>query len=159
MNNIERIIWVVALIFVLFLYLNERQEVEQINKWVQKQNEQLLELDSVLSDLQSNSYSDSLANESNDWIFDSEIRYLTDNGLSNPVFQLKDDLVNRDDLIPVEGIMGGTMRIYSTDQIRILPGRYVFAVFEDGHKQGNIILQYEVKDGQISWKIIESSLF
>lgn len=159
MNNFERTIWIIAIMLLLFLYLNERQEVEQINEWVQKQNEQLVELDSVLTNLSSPSISDSLANGSQDWVFDSEIRYLTDNGLSNPLIQLKEDLVNRDDLIPVEGVLGGTMRVYSTDQIRILPGRYVFAVFEDGHIQGNLILQYEVKDGQISWKIIESSLF
>lgn len=159
MNNIERIVWIIATILILFLYLNERQEVGQINEWVQKQNEQLLELDSVLTDIGSNTISDSLAHGSEDWVFDSEIRYLIDNGLTNPIIQLKEDLVNRDDLIPVDGVLGGTMRVYSTDQIRILPGRYVFAVFEDGHIQGNLILQYEVKDGQISWKIIESSLF
>lgn len=159
MSNIERIIWIVATVIVLILYLNERQEVEQINNWVQRQNEQLLALDSVLTDLANNTITDSFENESPDWMFDSEIRYLIESGLSNPISQLKEDLVNRDDLIPVEGILGGTMRIYSTDQIRILPGRYVFAVFEDGHIQGNLILQYEVKDGQISWKIIESSLF
>ncbi len=159
MNSNERIVWIIATAVILFLYLNERQEVKQINNWVDKQNEQLLKIDSLLSTVLDDSLSTVSLPDSEDWIFDSEIRYLIENGLTNPVNQLKEDLTARDDLIPVEGVLGGTMRIYSTDQIRILPGRYVFAVFEDGHIQGNLILQYDVKDGQISWKIIESSLF
>lgn len=159
MKTIERIIWISLTSLILIFYLNERQEVNQINEWIDKQNEQLLELDSLLTDLRNDTTSNSLVLDSDDWIFDSEIRRLVENGLSNPISQLKEDLVNRNNLIPVEGVLGGTMRIYSTDQIRILPGRYVYAVFEDGHIQGNLILQYEVKDGQISWKIIESSLF
>jgi len=159
MNNKERIVWILVTIIFLFLYLNERQEVDQIFEWVNKQNEQLIELDSILAEVGRYTISDSLAYESYDWIYDSEIRTLNDRGLTNPVVQLKEDLVNRDDLIPFEGVLGGTMRIYSMDQIRILPGRYAFAVFEDGHIQGFLILQYEVKDEQISWNIIESSLF
>lgn len=159
MKNLERVVWIVFVIIATALYLNERQELIQVNSWVDKQNEQLLKLDSVLSNIDIEVNSNSIVQDKHDWIFESELRYLTENGLNNPVQQLKEDLTNRDDLIPVEGVLGGTMRIYSTDQIRILPGRYVFAVFEDGHVQGNLILQYEVKNGQISWEIIESSVF
>lgn len=159
MKNRERVVWIFFVLLLTALYLNERQELSQVNSWVDKQNEQLLKLDSVLSNIDIEVNSNSIVQDKHDWIFESELRYLTENGLNNPVQQLKEDLTNRDDLIPVEGVLGGTMRIYSTDQIRILPGRYVFAVFEDGHVQGNLILQYEVKNGQISWEIIESSVF
>ena len=159
MKNRERVVWIACVLLATVLYLNARQELIQVNSWVDKQNEQLLKLDSLLNDIDINVNSNSIIQDKYDWIFDSELRYLTENGLNNPVQQLKVDLTNRDDLIPVEGVLGGTMRIYSTDQIRILPGRFVFAVFEDGHVQGNLILQYEVKNGQISWEIIESSVF
>jgi hypothetical protein len=159
MNNYERIIWILFSALLILLYLNERQEVNDINEWVSKQNEELVKLDSLISSVENNSNTDLIANTHSDWVFDSELRYLEEQGLTNPIAQLKEDLTKRDDLIPSEGVLGGTMRVYSTDQIRILPGRYVYAVFEDGHNQGSIILQYEVKDGQINWEIVESSLF
>lgn len=159
MGTNERIFWILLSCLLMFLFFQEKSELDRINHWVQRQNDELLILDSLLTQDFVPPSNDSINYHTGDWIFEYELNYLLENGLSDPINQLKQDLINRIDLIPVEGVFGGTMRIYSPEQIRILPGRYVYAVFEDGHIQGNLILQYEVKESQISWKIIDSSLF
>ncbi len=159
MNSIERLVWVVLVILLGILYLNERQEVNNVYKWVLKQNEQLVELDSLLSVVIDDVDFIVSETEHSDWILESELRYLLEQGLSDPISDIKEDLMNRKDLIAQKGILGGVMGIYRTDQIRILPGGYVYALYEDGHIRGNLILHYEVKNGQISWDLIKSSLF
>jgi hypothetical protein len=159
MKKYERLLWLFVLILIGFLYLNERQEVESIESWVIQQNEQLRLLDSLLINSEPDSSINLLASRSSDWLFAFEIQLLNDLGLSDPINDLKSDLMSNPSLIPYEGVLGGTIRVYTKDHIRLLPGRYVYAIFEDGHIQGAMILQYEVKDGSIRWEIIESRLF
>jgi hypothetical protein len=159
MKVLERATWILLLVVFITLYLLEKNEINKIEDWITLQNNQLTELD-ILIDSLITSNNESFPKKSTvDHLFDSDIRYLVEQGLNNPVTELKNSLMEAQYLIPFEGVHGGTMRVYSSDQIILLPGFYVYANFEDGHYQGAMILQYVVKDGHIEWKIIESRLF
>ncbi|WP_276499291.1 hypothetical protein [Pontibacter litorisediminis] len=85
----------------------------------------------------------------------SDIQRLKRRGLKNPESDLMNDLSRKQsELIPAEGVLGGTMAIRDT---RILNDRYVLAYFEDGHNGGYMLLKYEVKDGKINWTVVDSS--
>jgi len=75
--------------------------------------------------------------------------------------QLKDivaDLKMHSELIPYEGILGGTMGFYHNEDIHVLTDRWVFAYFDDGHISGYMLLSYDINNGTISWKVIDSHL-
>jgi hypothetical protein len=50
--------------------------------------------------------------------------------------------------------VGGTMSIRDS---RILNDRYAMAYYEDGHMGGYMILRYEVTNGNITWRVVDSS--
>ncbi len=88
-----------------------------------------------------------------------EINRLRRQGLDDPVNDITEDLLKRNDLIPHEGILGGTMAFYTPGNIHILSPKWVFAYFEDGHIRGEILLEYTVDEqGNISWKVIDSHI-
>jgi uncharacterized coiled-coil protein SlyX len=79
------------------------------------------------------------------------------NNIDYLISYLKNDLKQRQDLIPYEGVLGGTMGFYDENQIRILNHRWVYAHFEDGHIGGEILLKYNIsEDGNIKWEVIDS---
>ncbi|PTX10706.1 hypothetical protein C8N40_11647 [Pontibacter mucosus] len=85
----------------------------------------------------------------------SDIQRLKRKGLKNPETDLMNDLNRKQgQLIPTEGVLGGTMAIRDT---RILNDRYAMAYYEDGHIGGYMLLKYEVNNGKISWKVVDSS--
>lgn len=85
----------------------------------------------------------------------SDIQRLKRKGLKNPETDLMNDLNRKQgQLIPTEGVMGGTMAIRDT---RILNDRYAMAYYEDGHIGGYMLLKYEVNNGKINWKVVDSS--
>ncbi len=87
-------------------------------------------------------------------VSDFELRRLQRKGLRNPVFELLQDLAQRDDLIPAEAFFGGTMHIIPGEAY-VLTDRWVLAGFEDGHVRGNLWLEYDVdNDGRISWRVL-----
>ncbi|HOV68789.1 MAG TPA: hypothetical protein PLZ84_00520 [Clostridia bacterium] len=74
------------------------------------------------------------------------------------VAQLKKDLLTHTELIPFEGVLGGTP-IYFGDTFRCLPGHHVFIYAEDGHICADMILSYEInKDKSINWKLVAYNL-
>jgi hypothetical protein len=74
--------------------------------------------------------------------------------------ELKRDLMSKPSLITVPGVLGGTMRIVSESQIRILDDGWVYAEFEDGHIQAAGLFSYSrMPNGQITWKLLESRVF
>ncbi|WP_018477283.1 hypothetical protein [Pontibacter roseus] len=84
-----------------------------------------------------------------------DIQKLRQKGLRNPEADLMNDLNRKQgQLIPAEGVLGGKMAIRDS---RILNDRYAMAYFEDGHNGGYMVLKYEVKDGNITWKVVDSS--
>ncbi|WP_114783145.1 hypothetical protein [Botryobacter ruber] len=86
---------------------------------------------------------------------ESDIRKLEKKGLKNPEADLMNDLNRKQQqLIPAEGTMGGTMTIRDS---RILNDRYALAYYEDGHNGGYMLLKYEVNNGKINWRVVDSS--
>jgi hypothetical protein len=89
----------------------------------------------------------------------SDIANLQKKGLSDPEKDLVTDLKQHRELIPYEGVMGGTMGFYSQKDIHILSSRWVLAAFEDGHIGGHILLEYRVDPGgEIYWRVIGAYL-
>ncbi|MFO7780975.1 MAG: hypothetical protein R6W94_05050 [Spirochaetia bacterium] len=73
--------------------------------------------------------------------------------------RLKGDLMDREELIPFEGQLGGTMDFYDPDGIYILSDRWVYAEFTDGHVQGGMLLEYTFEPGdEVSWRVLEARL-
>ena len=72
---------------------------------------------------------------------------------------LSADLMGHRELIPYEGVMGGTMGFYSKEDIHVLTSCWVLASFEDGHIGGHMLLEYAVSPGgEIRWKVISAYL-
>jgi hypothetical protein len=85
-----------------------------------------------------------------------EIAALRRAGLTDPVSQLRSDLEAHGSLIPVKGVLGGTMGFYDRDGVVLLPGGYVYAPGEDGHILVHAILKYEVSPGgKIRWTMVD----
>ena len=84
----------------------------------------------------------------------SDILLLKKKGLRQPVDDLTEDLMGQRDLIPIDGVLGGTMAFVKSEMV-ILNDKWVFASFDDGHMLGRALLEYEVsEDGKISWGMI-----
>jgi hypothetical protein len=80
-------------------------------------------------------------------------------GLENPVQDITGDLLQRDDIIPYEGVLGGRMGFYSPENIYILNSKWVFAYVEDGHIRGEMLLEYGVgPDGSLTWNVVKSHM-
>lgn len=93
-------------------------------------------------------------------ITDFEIEQLKQKGLKDPVKDLKTDLMNRKDLIPYKGVLGGTMNFFTEEHIHIISSKWAAAYFEDGHINGIMLLRYNVfKDGKIRWYVMDSYLY
>lgn len=84
---------------------------------------------------------------------DHVVSYLAQNGFSNPLLLLE-TLRNNNDIIPVEGVLGGTMRWWP-DLSVILDTRFAVGYFEDGHIMGYGLLEYSFDaEGTPVWKVI-----
>lgn len=89
-----------------------------------------------------------------------EIEELKKKGLKDPVKDLTTDLMNRKDLIPYKGVLGGTMGFYCEENIHIISSEWAAAYFDDGHINGIMLLWYDVsKDGKIRWRVMDSYLY
>ena len=86
---------------------------------------------------------------------DEELVRLKAQGLDRPVEQIMADLERREDLIPREGVVGGTMR-FGPDQSRIVSPNRAYAHYEDGHIAVGLLLEFTVEDGEIEWKILDT---
>lgn len=158
---IERIIWSFLVISLLVMVIVSKQELNQMSDWVEMQNEQLQKLDSLIDDVLTSGSSEPIDQHSREIssITEFEILQLRKLGLENPVSDLKNDIMLKSDLIQFDGVLGGTMRILSHDSIALLHGGWAYAVFEDGHISGGMLLEYSVHQGVIEWKILQTKLF
>lgn len=75
-------------------------------------------------------------------------------GLDDPVNDLLTDLTYHPELIPREGVLGGTMRFIPSESRVISPQR-VIGYYEDGHTAGRLLLEYEISAGEINWTVIQ----
>jgi len=99
---------------------------------------------------------DSLSGRAPHPIHDLYVDALRERGLGDPIADLITDLQRHPELIPEAGVLGGRMGFYSTERIRVLSERWIYAPFDDGHIAGEAILEFDVdRSGKISWKVIE----
>jgi hypothetical protein len=78
-------------------------------------------------------------------ISEQEIEALQRKGLSDPVRQLVKSLQAHPEIIPHDGILGGTMGFYDDKEICVLNARAVFARFDDGHIDGSGVFEFTVQ--------------
>jgi hypothetical protein len=72
---------------------------------------------------------------------------------------IRRDLTEHPELIPFEGRLGGTMDFYDPSSIVVLSDRWVYARFDDGHVQGEMMLEYELTEtGDIVWEVLQARL-
>lgn len=72
--------------------------------------------------------------------------------IENPEAFISEALKSDPELIPEEGVLGGTMQFIETE---ILNERFIWAEFEDGHINGQAIYEYRLsKEGKPQFKLI-----
>ena len=80
---------------------------------------------------------------------------LVDHGFKTPL-ALLEELATHDELLPVEGVLGGTMKWWPEYSV-VLNEKYVFGYFEDGHILGYALLKYSFdKDDNLNWQVIDT---
>lgn len=80
---------------------------------------------------------------------------LKDQGI-NDYNVITEDLYIHPELIPFDGVLGGTMQFTN---IYLLNDNWVYARFEDGHIQGYGLYEFGIdEDLSISWKVIKAIL-
>ncbi|SCZ10613.1 hypothetical protein [Alkaliphilus peptidifermentans] len=86
------------------------------------------------------------------------IHHLKALGFESSPIEIVEDLRSKPELIPFDGVLGGTMFFH--EEVLILTHNWVFASFEDGHIGGYMILEYSFdEEKDIQWRIIEAELF
>jgi hypothetical protein len=84
--------------------------------------------------------------------------YVKFKNILNPPGFIKKELLNHPEIIPFEGVLGGTMTFLLSDNILILNNKWIYAKFEDGHIGGDMLLEYKVsKDSVVAWEVIDAS--
>jgi len=163
-ENKERIIWFSSLViilaaslFIIIQYQTKLSNTEQKRITLSKDNtliqQKLGEYATQVAELKGEIEKVKLANYDNSTILELQREGFTG--------QLKDviaDLKLHTELIPYKGVLGGTMGFYGDNDIHVLTNRWVFAYFEDGHISGYMLLRYDINNGNISWKVIDSYL-
>ncbi|HON33604.1 MAG: hypothetical protein WBJ42_02825 [Thermovirgaceae bacterium] len=80
-------------------------------------------------------------------------------GRTDPRGRFVEDLLARGDLVPWEGIHGGTMKIYDPSLVWFAGPRWCVAWAEDGHIGGFMLLRFEEDDdGNPQWRLLDSAL-
>ncbi|MBN2732659.1 MAG: hypothetical protein JXR26_09535 [Balneolaceae bacterium] len=92
----------------------------------------------------------------NPWFNTSiEGRVLLRKGIENPEAYIKQSLREKPDLIPLEPVLGGTMRFAN---ILVLGSQWVIAEYEDGHIMGRTIYEYSIEqNGDIRFTELTST--
>lgn|SRR5690554_6655257 len=90
------------------------------------------------------------------WYFpEMDSRNLLESGIENPEAYIKNALLDRIDLIPIDAVLGGTMHY---NNIQLLGDQWLIADFEDGHVYGKAIVGYTIgENNEIDFKIIAFS--
>jgi hypothetical protein len=86
-------------------------------------------------------------------ISDEWLAELRRRGLSDPLRQIPASLAQHSELIPIQGVEGGTMGFYDDAGVVLLDGPWVQASYDDGHIGGTGIFEYSVgPGGRLTWK-------
>jgi cell division protein FtsB len=80
---------------------------------------------------------------------------LVNRGFKTPL-ALLEELATHDELLPVEGVLGGSMKWWPEYSV-VLNEKYVFGYFEDGHILGYALMKYSFdKDDNLKWQLIDT---
>lgn len=150
----ERIFWLVCVIIAglaaAFFWMTGTQNAEKLGVANGRNTKHLATIDS----LRARALLEPKAVGVKSNLHKSDILLLKRKGLKRPVDDLIEDLMGRRDLIPIDGVLGGTMAFVKSEMV-ILNDKWVIASFDDGHMLGRALLEYEVsEDGKISWGMI-----
>ena len=117
---------------------------------------QLTEKETEISELQQQleELSETEVNEDQlDPVTASNLKQLHYEGSKKDILE---ELVLHPELIPYDGIPGGTMQL-SAEGAKVLSHEWIFAPFSDGHTLGYLLVEYKVKDGKLTdWKTVDS---
>ena len=94
--------------------------------------------------------------QKNFW-FDKDFNgaHLTRKGITNPEEFVENALRKRNDLIPNDAVLGGTMNF---GKIQLLGNKWIIADYSDGHIQGRSIYEYRMDDKKaLTFKILASN--
>lgn len=84
-----------------------------------------------------------------------EGRKFIQQGIENPTEFIENALRENPELIPLDGVLGGTMYF---GKIQLLSDKWLIAEFEDGHIYGKAIFSYSInKEGIPEFKLLEST--
>jgi cell division protein FtsL len=170
-----------VLIFIL-KYLDLNKEVSNLNEDI-SQNESEIERQELLLQERLNSINDYISkvedyedeingyiNKENDYkdhinkLLESSkllegsehyFRHLDLFGITSEM--ILQDLSSHPELIPFEGVLGGTMR-WVVSESYLLTDRYVFALFSDGHYTGNALLSFDIINDKIKWTLHDADV-
>lgn len=74
-------------------------------------------------------------------------------GIENPEEFIETSLRNKPELIPMDAVLGGTMRF---GNVQLLSDKWLIADFNDGHIEGKGLYKYTFKnDGSLEFKLLE----
>jgi len=154
----ERFFWIcftIALTVLTFVLLLKNINYKSELTVVQQREKMLVtEIEGLKNSLQE---SEKLV-KSQPKLYSWEIERLKKKELQDPIKDIISDLMKHKKLIPYKGVLGGTMGFHHERNIHILTSKWVFASFDDGHIGGNMLLEYQVDEGKISWRVIDSYL-
>lgn len=93
---------------------------------------------------------------SDTWFYpDSDGRSFIEQGIDKPEQYIADALRERPELIPLDPVLGGTMRFI---HIKVLGSQWVVAAYEDGHITGKTLYKYELQDdGELTFIEVASA--
>ncbi|MCC8359128.1 hypothetical protein LA313_04390 [Salinimicrobium sp. ASW11-47] len=76
--------------------------------------------------------------------------------IDNPEEHIVNALKNKEDLIPLKAVLGGSMEFR---KVQVISEDWVLAIYDDGHVQGKSIFEYELQeDGEVEFNEIASQL-
>ena len=167
MKNKERIMWIgsLVIIFAVSLFVVLQYQTKLSNS---EQKKTSLSIDNSKLQQQNGDYTTQVAElkgeiEKRDNKIKTLVNYdettmfvLKHNGFTGQLKDIVSDLKAHSELIPYKGSLGGTMGFYGDNDIHVLTNRWVLAYFSDGHSSGYMLLKYDINNGNISWKVIDS---
>jgi hypothetical protein len=164
----ERIVWFILLLVIIagsFLVVSKFQTtLTVVNKTVKELEEEktLLKEREVNLTIEISDLNAKLVKQTEDikklpGVDPAVVIELERKGLTGGPDEVVADLLKHTELIPYEGVLGGKMAFFKANTY-VISDKWVLAYFEDGHINGNMLLSYSVKNGNISWKVIDSYL-
>ncbi|HOE97765.1 MAG TPA: hypothetical protein PLS90_14340 [Candidatus Sumerlaeota bacterium] len=148
----RRLLWRVAFLVVLLLLMAQSLRVINLE---QRHRDERIEADGLLAEARQRALRDDLVATS----AAAELERRAPDGWGDAgqiVRRLRDDLLQRPDLIGLPGVLGGRMA-FRPDDVHVLNDRWVLAGYEDGHISGWGLFEFSFAGEEIHWRPVESS--